>query len=454
MWGVDIMLKFCEKCNKTFLFGNYCKICGEPLIKLNYKVIKENKKYKIKFVIYLLISISCFFAFGFAVYSLYTQKPNSNKPVSALNENVTSIKNSSSEQVSSNPKQSSSEKIIPSGLNEKLMNLIAGSNYSDTYNKIGIEKDLDFPNIYIVTDRFSESILGNIKIGSPMQNINEALGKPDYVNNQLYIYKIYGNYIGFYGTDNLQLAVVTAGDKVDYDYSILDNIIKDLAQYNSRHNYNDPISEIYSKYKNFFNNTGHIEGGGTYAVSNHGINLSKFDGIITLEVYKNFNGDTDISQYKSKSFEINFYNYTIQESEICSAISDYEDQTEETADGIISPNKKIMCSFVFVTGEDKYFIIHYIDNSQTDKQIQIEEGDNPDFAWINNTTLLYIDDIDNSFYSININTGNIHKIYEYKLIGKLTIKRILSDEILLTNEDNGSVIILQYNINGGEIKIK
>lgn len=335
-----------------------------------------------------------------------------------------------------------------SSLNTKIVSLLNTQKYNDDLYKQGIVyeelPDLNAENSYIISNRFKENIISNIKIGTSKKNLLSILGKPISDSDNIQMYAFDDIYVGFYGKDNVDLAIVRKVTIPNYNSDILGNIIDEL-------NSGKSLKDVYNKHKDFFD---YIDSRpflrGDFAHSNAGIEImqSSQSGETDIEVFINFKGNKNLVS-KNKDIVISSVNNNNLTSDMQTKIAAYQNLEKQfTNDGILSPDKTKTLLNCFIDGSCHYVMVGQNDNSKADKVI--DDIYSMNFKWIDNRFIVNLDvtfkiqiiDSDTKMVVAELDNNNIRGI-----------KEVTKNQIVFL-DDNNNPIYVDYKIENGIFKFE
>jgi hypothetical protein len=302
----------------------------------------------------------------------------------------------------------------------------------------------------VISERFTQEIIGNIKIGSSINDVVGLLGEPSAKEGDYLFYKTNKAYIAFKGTDKVETSILAPIPK-SYDKEILNKLLSVFGTKDAK----DLLSVLQedNNINEFFEVNGHIHGGGWYADSDNGISVDDFDEF-TITVYNNFEGNlykpNDILIYENKDYMF---------EKLRRGLEGYYIINEEFKDaGVLSPNGKYNSIYEWNTSDSHYFIIRTMDYSRPDFPIGAPAGE---YKWINDDYLLYLDAYstlpfairaseDSESQAINIfyATGLIktNDSTEGMGINDIEIADIKDNMIQLKDKENGKEYQFQYTV--------
>lgn len=339
-------------------------------------------------------------------------------------------------------------------VNSRVAALLQGADYLDNDYEEGI---VEGSRGLILSERFSEKILGNLRIGTDMKNIQNLLGVPSVTKEDYIFYKTNRFYLAFRGRDKLEAAALcTLPD--DYDKDILNKLIAALRK-EGRSDLQTLLQED-ENIRQFFDREGHIHGGGWYVYASCGVTLEDFDQL-TFTVYNNFEGNlySSLVAYEDQDYLVN---------ELKMSLEAYEATNQEFAskEAKLSPTGKYNSIFRWITSDSQYFIIRSMDNSRADRYIAAPAGQ---YRWVNDDYLIYMDAFSTLPFAVPMDDGNDDRVnifYELGLIdsndstigigtNNYELTAVLEKEILLRDASSGKELRIQYEVDPtGKIKFK
>lgn len=239
----------------------------------------------------------------------------------------------------------------------------------------------------IIAPRFSESIIGNVKIGTSLKDVTKALGTPSFQENDILVYRTDVFYIAFMGETKVEYAAIKASPRKEYNEDILYDLLAELNS-DSFTSLMESIEKV-DPNGDFFDDSGFINGGGYYANSIYGINVTDFDDRI-IDVFNNFQGNLYALESPDITFGQSFMNLDAVVLKLRDALYGYEytDSIFEK-EGVLSPDGKLKAVYEWVYSMDQHFIVRALDFSIQDRYIYVPTTE--DFYWLNNHVLLYVD---------------------------------------------------------------
>lgn len=253
-------------------------------------------------------------------------------------------------------------------------------------------------NILIISDRFKEKVIDEVKVKMSIKEAIDILGPPSIKGKIGIYYKTKEYYLGLIGSNQIEeIAFIKSSNSYNRDifYKILSGLETNKAE--------TVLSEKMDnrEIKKFFNNIGHIHGGGMYYSSSNGIVINEFSDDNYIKVYNNFEGDLyNIVDGKS-IFPISFDNSDFLVNEIEFAINNYKITNKRfDEEGVISPGGKREFLYDWNNSESTYFTIRTLDNTRPDCFYVVMAND---YYWLNDDYIIYIDFIDSKPYVFNVN---------------------------------------------------
>lgn len=281
-------------------------------------------------------------------------------------------------------------------LNPSIQRLIVKpGSYSDEDYKNGLVYD----KFLIISERFCENIIQDIKIGDNISKVTEQLGEPSCIIGNTMFFKTKEYYLGIKGDERVELAVFSK-KPAQYADDILKTIVIN-ANNSNFHSIPDLLSENI-ELSDFFDHSGHIHGGGWYAFSNNGICIEEFTDN-TITVYNNFEGDLYKLQEGLHKYQIIYRNIDYMMDQMVSALNGYFWTSDIFGrQGKVSPGGKYNSVYLWNYSESYYFIIRAIDNSTPDKYIALPATG--DYYWLNDRYILYSDFFSFAPYVVDVET--------------------------------------------------
>ena len=303
----------------------------------------------------------------------------------------------------------------------------------------------------LISERFTDTIIDDIRIGTPLESVRDILGEPSVQKDSQLFYKTAYFYLGFQGETNVEHAMIIPHPN-DYSRDILKRILLKLEISDLEALTQDP--EI----ADFLTGGGFIHGGGWYHQSDNGVEVIWFDEN-TVTVYNNFEGD--LYQYISSAsrYKIIFEDHDmIIENMSFSLKNHVQTNTRFDKDGLLSPSGKLKIIFDWIHSDCYYFTIRTLDNSRPDYFISARAND--DFHWINDNYIIFIDRWYNIPYIISVSDKESSKIYnvlqEISIIASeeeihsiepmsFTVISITEEFITLKDKNNNNTYTIRYD---------
>lgn len=155
---------------------------------------------------------------------------------------------------------------------------------------------------FIAGSRFKETIAGNIRIGSSIAQVTEALGEPSIDSGDVSFYKTDRFYLGISGEQVVEEAIIAATPAGGYKENLLAEILKDLIAGQDM-DLKDLLSQATGpSWASFFDAVRPIglESDGWIAESPLGITISETDNRY-IEVHNNFRGALYRAAYDTRN---------------------------------------------------------------------------------------------------------------------------------------------------------
>lgn len=286
-------------------------------------------------------------------------------------------------------------------------------------------------NHLIVTERFKGDVVDQLRIGDPVATVKAKLGKPSFVEEDFFFYKTAQYYIGFKGRKTVEQAVFAATPKLK-DADILKKLVTAL-------NANDDLATVVAddaSAKAFFDDNGHVHGGGWYAYAEEGIEAVQFEDN-TITVFNNFEGKLYITFSNSK-YQVVYENIDSKIQRMQRSVYGYLDiRNRMKTEGLLSPSKKFTALYEWITSDSQYFIIRSNDNSAPDLDVRAMVQN---YWWLNDSFLLATDFISQRPIVIPIRSGSgAEPIDVFKAVGIQTGDSM--DEIKITDIKANSFVV-------------
>lgn len=309
-------------------------------------------------------------------------------------------------------------------LNERIHRLLIEKlPYTDDDMKTGIVAP------YLITERFREPVIGNISIGTGIDDVVSMLGTPSYRQENIIIYKTEDYYIAFWGNETVELINFAPKPK-DYDIDILNQILTGCCLEDT---YLIGLLENNSDIAGFFERTGFIHGSGNYAISDNGVEIDTLSYYI--KIYNNFEGNL-YQTAENTEYSIEYVNTDSVMEDMIWDFRDYfytnEDFLEE---GKISPSGKYMAKYDYIYSMSHYFTIRTTDNSKPDYYINALADE---FEWINDDYIIYTGTFSSLPTILRItrdNVEHIHLPFDIDYDYDFSIKEITNDRIILEDRN-------------------
>lgn len=271
-----------------------------------------------------------------------------------------------------------------------------------TYTNEDYKNGLICEQFIIVSERFKDSIIEDIKIGEDISRVIDILGEPSSLVGNTLFYKTKDYYLGFKGNEKIQQAILSQKPHKYPKYilkTITDNInLLDFSGIPTLLSQNSEISE-------FFDHDGHIHGGGWYAFAMNGICLKEFTENSVM-VYNNFEGDLYKLQGEEYKYGIIYNDIDYMMDSMVSALNSHiRTNVKFEENGLVSPGRVYNSVYVWNYSESYYFIIRSMENNHPDKYIGLPATG--DYYWLNNSYILYSDFFSYAPYLLNVNTEQI-----------------------------------------------
>lgn len=317
-------------------------------------------------------------------------------------------------------------------LNERIHELLIEKRaYSDNDMKAGIIAP------FLITERFREPVIGNISIGTSMNDAEALLGTPSYRQENIIIYKTDDYYIAISGNESVEL-VNFAQRPQAYDIDILNQILTGCCLEDI---YLTDLLDRNSKIADFFERTGFINGGGHYALSDSGVRVDTLS--VNIKIYNNFEGHLYKTD-KDTEYKIEYINTDSVMEDMMWDFNEYSLTNKDFIErGKISPSGKYMAKYDYVYSMSHYFTIRTMDYSKPDFMINALALE---FEWINDDYIIYTGTFTTLPAVTRVTQGNMEHIrlfsgvddleYDYGF-GKysFSIKEITKDRFVLEDKN-------------------
>lgn len=339
-------------------------------------------------------------------------------------------------------------------VNKRLIELLDDANrYNNDDYKNGILVDREV----LVSERYKDNIIDDIKIGTDIDHVRKVLGEPNITTNEGFVfYKTKDYYLGFKGSSKVEYAILT-NRSIPKDKDILALIAKELKSENNLATMLASNQDIVA----FFDESGHINGGGWYAHSYCGIEMVQFDSN-TLTIYNNYEGD--LSSAKDFEYDVKYVDSDYQVNKAINTINEYiaENKDFDTL-GVLSPSGKLKSIYNWEYSMSHYFKIRTLDNSKPDFKIAVPAGD---YKWLTDDYILYLNawftephivrvsEEINEDIDIMHNLGVYDKDASQKPSFNFSIKNVDGKIITLYDSENNKEYKVEYSIGSNGIEVK
>lgn len=340
-------------------------------------------------------------------------------------------------------------------INKRLRELLVNA---ESYNNSDYKNGIVMKSGVLVSERFKDNIVKDIKIGTDIDYVKKTLGEPNVAADIKFIfYKTKEYYLGFKGYGKVEYAILV-NRSISNDKDILRFIVNELDAENDL----GAILEKNQKLSGFFEESGHINGGGWYANSYCGVEIEQFDSK-TITIYNNF--EADLFKVKDFEYDINCIDSDYQVKKAISSIEGYtEDNYEFDTVGVLSPSGKLKSTYFWGYSMSYYFKIRTLDNSKPDFRVAVPAGD---YKWLTDDYILYLNawftephivkiSDDTSYEDIDImhNLGVYDKDNSHNFSFNFTIKSIKDNIITLYDSESNKEYKVEYSIGNKGIEVK
>lgn len=395
-----------------------------------------------------------------------------NPDVTAENLSLQQVENSTSTKqfIEGNPaeiiaidrKQAGLSTIVPLdftnfSINKRLKELLINpGSYKDSDYKNGI---VIMGQEVLVSERYKGNIIEDIKIGTDIEYVKKVLGEPNVADDVDFVfYKTKDFYIVFMAYSKVEYAILV-NRSVSNDKDILNRIIKELDANKDL----GGMDKNNKQMEDFFDENGHINGGGWYANAFSGMQIKQFlDNSITI--YNNFEGDL----FRANNFEydIKFEDSDYQVNNAIKSIQSYiADNYEFETLGVLSPSGKLKCTYFWGYSMSYYFTIRTLDNSKPDFRMHVPAGD---YEWLTDDYILYLDAWSSAPYIVKVSDKvpyeNVNVMYKLGVFNKeddfeglsfqYSIKGINGNTINLYESESKKEYHVVYSIGKNGIELK
>lgn len=293
---------------------------------------------------------------------------------------------------------------------EKAQDWQSHPKFPDEYYQNGFEAHprLKFQGL-IITDRWKDIVIGDISVGSTIEQVKTLLGDPglytqpnDYLTEWFLYYKTTDYYIAFNGRQGSQQVERIMFRKAppnleqpDIMYEIIENALE------------SNMFETWGTHDFFDNET--MWQGQKYRSSEHGIEANDNYGDPQIVVYNNFSGNLyNVAPEEACPFRIEYHdedNHIANMRAIFETSNKYHDL--ETYGNNISPDGRYAYKAEWMNSETRYYIIYDtwgLRHPMCVYAFNLEDG------WLDNNKLWYTDDLTGNPYIIEI-TDPGYEIY-------------------------------------------
>lgn len=377
--------------------------------------------------------------------------------------NKTVIEKGPTDIIAINRKQAGLSTVVPLNftkinINKRLKELLADpKSYKNSDYKNGIVMGQKV----LVSERYKGSIIDDIKIGTGIDYVKKVLGEPNVAADEGFVfYKTKEFYIGFKGNSKVEYAIL-ANRSIPNNKDILELIIKELDAKNDLVG----MIENNNQMADFFDENGHINGGGWYANSYSGMEVVQFNGN-TITIYNNFEGD--LFRANNLEYDIKFIDSDYQVNNAISCIQGYiADNDEFAKSGVLSPSGKLKCTYFWGYSMCYYFKIRTLDNSTPDFRVPVPVSD---FKWLTDDYILYLNTWTSAPYIVKVSDNmdvpleDVNIMHRLGVFGKddyfqdfsfqFSIKSINGNTINLYDSESNKEYHVVYSIGKNGIELK
>ena len=305
----------------------------------------------------------------------------------------------------------------------------------------------------LVTERYKEPVLGDIKIGEAIVQVKQLLGNPSYEVKDSFFYKTGDYYIGFKGQDSVQ-QMIAVNVPAKYDSQVLKKILEGLNEGN-----NEGLNAFLQKesgISGFFEEQGYINGGGYYANSNNGIEVVEFADDNSITVYNNFEGVLYSYSGENKgSFPLEYINKDQFAERLIADFNQYLNTNERfEKEGALSPSGKYQFIYDWLYSMSQYFTIRTVDLTKPDYVLNANASE---YLWLSDDYILYIHGWASIPYIIRVSENsdtNINVLYHLGLLKEEDYGEAIGKYQFVIKDVTGKNITLFDNLNNNTLSIE
>ncbi len=346
------------------------------------------------------------------------------------------------------------------GLNMHLMQILDGSAPHTTEDHLkGV---IATENAYVINERYQDEIIAGLSIGDGFDKIRKTLGDPGWETDDILVYRSPDYYMLFQGNQRVDYTVLMKAPEGEYDADILNTILEVLNAEDFEF-LSDAVDRIDPE-GTFFDEQGHINGGGYYLTSKRGISIIDFDGK-TIEIYSNFEGNLYEYAVADPRFKVSFMAQDMIVEYMLHELSRYLEIEELFQnEGLVSPDGKLCAVYEWRYSMSHHFIVRTLDHTIQDRYIHVPAAS---FQWLTNSHLIYMDAFNEAPYALDVNflePSPINILYEAGLINeryvepgehKYSLIEIKNNSLVLKDELQDKTITISFALDKmGNISFK
>lgn len=274
-----------------------------------------------------------------------------------------------------------------------------------SFNDVHFYKGLQLVDeVVIVTKRYKGEVFEGLMMGVSLDKIKSVLGKvctesklTAGTTNLFYTSKDLSVVFQCNANNVLEsVAIKQRPHNALMPKTVLKTIIEGINETEELYNFLDQHPDI----NQHFVRAG-INGGGAYAESNLGIEITSFFESSEIMVFNDFEGELYKYENSEGTYKIVYSKKDYQQDKLESAILKYYETEESFVGAKISPDGAYKLTYVINTSLSYYFIVRKNDYSAQDIYIYGNRADQ--FQWLNNNYFVLIDDMDGRCFVVNRN---------------------------------------------------
>lgn len=258
------------------------------------------------------------------------------------------------------------------------------SHYQQADFKKGIVRQ---GNVFLLDERFSSTILGDIQIGTSKEEVLKTFGLPTCQGAGTIFYKTDSFYVAFYGDTRVERATISPAPRVDYPPRFLEDLKRDLDK-ESKGTDLVEFLEQHPKWKPFFPEQSHIHGGGWHLFSPAGVEITSFKQHL-ITVGNNYSGEISNTASTPEGFNIRYMDKDFVIEEMARVLREHKElEVLFAQEGKRSPSGRWISVYERITSDHHYFTIRDSAREIPDFRIDMDAGD---YAWITDDYILALD---------------------------------------------------------------